>query len=338
MPYQPSQNAVHLDAALTNFSIAYMQDATNFVADVIFPNVPVEHKSDKYFVFAKDAFLKAGGQQVPYGQEAPRGGFALSSASYDVGTPWRWAFDLTPDVLANADAGVNIDQAASNFVMNGLLVQREVQWASKFFKTGVWGTDVTGVAASSYTGSASQAVQWNDDGNSDPITDVSNARAAILSNTGYLPNTMCVSFYVHEALKKHPLIIDRVKYTGGAVKAITEEMLAGLFEVERYVVAKAVQATNAEGATVATSLVLGKNALLCYSAPAPGLLAHSAGYNFVWSKLTGMNNLGVATYRTPMPWLGQTSTHVTERIEGSYAYSLNVTGADLGYFFSGIVS
>lgn len=333
MPYQPSQNSVHVDAALTNFSIAYMQDATNFVADVVFPNVPVDHKSDKYFTFNKDAFLRAGGKQVPYGQEAPRGGFALSATSYDVGTPWRWAFDLTPDVLANADAGVNIDQAASNFVMNGLLIQREVQWASKYFTTGVWGTDITGVASGP---TASQTIQWSDDANSDPITDVSTGRATILANTGYLPNTLCVSFWVHEALKKHPLIVDRFKYTSS--DSINEAMLARLFEVDRYVVAKAVQATSQEGETVSTALVLGKSALLCYSAPAPGLLAHSAGYNFVWSKLTGMNNLGVATFRYPLPALGVSANGVTERIEGQYAYALQVTGSDLGYFFTSIVA
>lgn len=321
--YQPGMQQVHVDAALTNFSIAYMQDATNFVADVVFPSVPVEHKSNKFFVFSKDAFLRAGGKQVPYGQEAPRGGFQLSTSSYDTGTPWRWAFDLTPDVLENADPGVNIDQAAAAFVMNGLLVQREVNWANAFFKTGVWGTDVVGG-----TGFA----QWSDDANSDPITDVSTGRATILQNTGYLPNTMVVSFWVHEALKKHPLIVDRFKYTSS--DSINEAMLARLFEVDRYVVAKAVQSTNQEGETVATNFILSKSALLCYSAPAPGLLAHSAGYNFVWSGLTGLNNLGVMTTRTPMPWLGQSANRVTERVEGQYAYSLQVTGSDLGYFFS----
>lgn len=327
MPFQPGLNQVHVDAALTNFSIAYMQDATNFVADVVFPNVPVEHKSDKYFKFSKDAFLRAGGKQIPFGQEAPRGGFQLSTDNYDVGSPWRWGFDLTPDIAANADAGVNIDQAASAFVMNGLLVQREVNWASNFFATSIWGTDKTG---------GTDFAQWNDDANSDPITDISNGRGQILSSTGYLPNTMVVSFYVHEALKKHPLIVDRFKYTSS--DSINEAMLARLFEVDRYVVAKAVQATSQEGETVSTALVLGKHALLCYSAPAPSLLAHSAGYTFVWSKLTGLNNLGVATFRYPMPHLGVSAAGTTERIEGQYSYVHKVTGSDLGYFFASAVS
>lgn len=325
--YQPSLAAVHLDAALTNFSIAYMQDATNFVADVVFPAVPVEHKSDKFFVFAKDAFLRAGGKQVPYGQESPGGGFQLSNSSYDCGSPWRWHFDLTPDILANADPGVNIDAAASNFVMNGLLIQREVNWASTYFKIGVWGTDVVG---------GTNFAQWNDDANSDPITDVSTGRATILQNTGYLPNTLVVSFWVHEALKKHPLIVDRFKYTSS--DSINEAMLARLFEVDRYIVAKAVQVTSQEGEVISTSLVLDKGALLCYSAPAPSLMAHSAGYYFVWSRLTGLNNLGVATYRFPMPWLGVANGVVTERVEGTYCYTSQVTGSDLGYFFGSAVS
>lgn len=327
MPYQPALSDVHIDAALTNFSIAYLLDSTSFVADQVFPNVPVQNKTDKYFTFNKDAFLRAGGKQTPYGQEAPRGGFMLSNASYDCGTPWRWAFDLTPDVLANADSGLAIDAAASAFVMNGLLIQREVNWAGTYFKTGVWGTDVTG---------GTNFAKWDDDANSDPISDVATGRMTILGNTGYLPNTLVVSYQTHEALKKHPLVVDRFKYT--SADSINEAMLARLFEVDKYLVAKAVQVTSQEGQTISTSLVLGKNALLCYTAPAPGLLAHSAGYSFVWSGLTGINNLGVATFRYPLPQLGISANGVTERIEGQYSYSMAVTGSDLGYFFSGTTS
>ena len=326
MPYQPSLQQVHIDAALTNFSIAYMQDASNFVADQVFPCVPVEHKSDKYFVFAKDAFLRQGGRVSPFGQEAPRGGFNISTGSYSTQT-YRWAFDLLPDIKANADPAINMDAAASNFVMQGLLVLREVNWASAFFTTGVWGTDDIG---------GTGFVQWDDPANSDPITDIANARKTILQNTGYLPNTMTVGFSVHEALKRHPLIVDRFKYT--SADSINEMMLARLFEVDRYIVAKAVQATSQEGETITTAFIVANDCLLSYAAPAPSLMAHSAGYTFVWSKLTGLNNLGVATFRYPLPQLGVTAEGTVERIEGQYAYDHVLTGTDLGYFFSAATS
>jgi hypothetical protein len=322
MPYQPDVRDVHIDTALTNFSIAYMQDATNFVSDQVFPVVPVEHKSDRYFIFAKDAFLRRGGRISPFGQEAPRGGFNLSNTNYSTET-WRWGFDLLPDIKANSDPGINIDQAATSFVMNGLLVEREIQWGLNFFTTGVWATDYVG---------GTNFVQWDDPANSDPITDISNGRKTILGDTGYLPNTLTVGFSVHESLKRHPLIVDRFKYTSS--DSITAAMLARLFEVDRYLVAKAVNATSQEGEAITTAFILGDNALLSYAAPAPSLMAHSGGYTFVWSRLTGLNNLGVATFRYPMPHLGVTASGTTERIEGQYAYQHKVTGSDLGYFFS----
>lgn len=322
MPYQPDVRDVHIDAALTNFSIAYMQDASNFVADQVFPVVPVEHRSNKYYTFPKDTFLRRGGRITPFGQEAPRGGFNISNDNYNTET-WRWAFDLLPDVKANSDPAINIDQAASAFVMNGLLVEREINWGTSFFTSGVW-------TAQDYAG-GTQFVQWDDPANSDPITDVANARKAILSGTGYMPNTWTVGYSVHEALKRHPLVVDRFKYTSS--DSINEAMLARLFEVDRYIIAKSVQATNQEGEAITTAFVLGNHALLTYSAPAPSLMAHSAGYTFVWSKLTGLNNLGVATFRYPMPHLGVTAEGVVERVEGQYAYTHKVTGSDLGAFW-----
>lgn len=326
MPYQPTVAAVHLDAALTNFSLAYMEDIGDFIADQVFPTVPVDHKSDKYFTFAKDTFMRRGGRVTPFGQEAPRGGLTLSNDNYDTAL-WRWAFDLTPDVKANSDPGVNIDRAASEFVMRGLLIEREIQWGTSFFTTGKWATDKVGNTDFGY---------WDDPANSDPITDVANGRLTIKKSTGYLPNTMTIGFNVWEALKRHPLILDRYKYTSS--ESITLSMVSRLFEVDRILVAQSVQATNQEGQAITTDFILANHALLTYSAPAPGLMAHSAGYTFVWSKLTGLNNLGVATFRYPMPHLGVTATGVAERIEAQYAYSHKITGSDLGYFFSSATS
>jgi len=322
MPYQPGLSDVHIDAALTNLSTAYMQDASNFVSPIVFPNVPVNNKSDKYFTFAKDTFLRAGGMKTPFGMEANRGGFNLSSGSYNCDT-YRWAFDLTPDVIANADSALNIDLAAVNFVMAGLMITREVVWASKYFVTGVWGTDVVG---------GTDFTQWNNQAASNPISDVKTARTTVLQNTGYLPNTLVVSQFVHDQLTQHPLILERYKYTSS--DSITPQMLARLFEVERYVIATAVQATSQEGQTITTAFILGKSALLCYVPPAPGLMTPSSGYSFVWKGLTGLNDMGVATARIPMNWLGVG----TERIEGYFSWDMSVVGNDLGYFFSSAVA
>lgn len=322
MPYEPATADVHIDAALTNFSVAYTQDPNVFVADKVFPILPVAKKTDKYWIFDKASFLKANGEKTPYGTEAPRGGWKVSTDSYSCDV-YRWATDVTPDVRANADPSVNVDQSSAEYVMQCLLLKREVMWTNTFFKTGVWATDKTGGA---------HFGQWDDVATSDPITDIAANKTYVLSQTGLEPNTLVVSQYVHDALKKHPLVLDRFKHTSS--DSITEAMLARLFEVQRYVVCKAIQASGDEGLSPTFGFVQGKHALLAYVPSAPGIMRPASGLTYVWSGLTGLNNLGIRTFRIPLNHLGMG----TERIEGEYAFDMRVVGSDLGVFFANAVA
>ena len=49
---QPTLQDVHVNRPLTNVSVAYLQEAAGveFVADKAFPAVPVENKSDLYYL------------------------------------------------------------------------------------------------------------------------------------------------------------------------------------------------------------------------------------------------------------------------------------------------
>jgi hypothetical protein len=38
---------VHIDQPLTNLTVAYLQSQDNFIADKVFPNVPVDKKTNK---------------------------------------------------------------------------------------------------------------------------------------------------------------------------------------------------------------------------------------------------------------------------------------------------
>ena len=48
----PQRGNVHIDAALTNLAIRYRN--LMFVADMVFPIVPVVKESDKYYVFSRE--------------------------------------------------------------------------------------------------------------------------------------------------------------------------------------------------------------------------------------------------------------------------------------------
>ena len=318
---QPSVRDVHVDAALTNVSVAYAQDQANFIADKVFPIVPVEKQSDVYFKYDKGAFFRDEAEVRAAASESAGSGFDLGTDSY-MCQKWALHKDVDDDTVANADPAVDPFRDATTFVMQNLLIRRERLFASSFLKTGVWGTDAVG---------GTNFAQWDDEASSDPFEDFKVARITMLSTTGYLPNTLTVSYETHEALKKHPLVMDRFKYTSS--DSITEGMLARLFEVDRYLVAKSIYQTSAEKAATQTfSFIASKCALLTYAAPGPSLLQPTGGYIFAWRGLTGLNGAGIRTKRFRMEQLG------ADRVESEMALSMKLVAADMGYFFSGTVS
>jgi hypothetical protein len=109
-------------------------------------------------------------------------------------------------------------------------------------------------------------------------------------------------------------------------------MLAAMFDIPRVMVAKAVKATNAEGASEAYGFAFGKNALLTHVAPNPGLLTPSAGYTFAWTGVSGGLGQTIGTSQFRMESIK------SDRIEAEMAFDNKVIGSDLGYFWSSIVA
>jgi hypothetical protein len=323
---QPTIGDVHVDAILTNISVAYMQRAENMIADKVFPIVPVDKKSNKYFTYDKNDWFRDEAQRRAPGTESAGGGYNLSTDTYSADV-WAFHKDVDDQTLANADTPLNPLREAAEFVTSRLLLRREVQFVSDFMTTSVWGTDVTGVSSSPSTG---QFYQWNDYTNSDPIEDVEEAKEAILSATGYEPNTLVIGYQAFRQLKNHPDVIDRYKYTTSSV--ITEEMMARLFGVDRILVAKSVKATNAEGITGAYGFNFGKAACLLHVAPNPGLMTPSAGYIFAWTGVSGGLGGTIGTSQFRMESLK------AARIEAEVAFDNKVVATDLGYFFASAVA
>lgn len=323
---QPHINSVHVDAILTNISVAYLQRQDNFIADKVFPIVPVDKKSDKFFKYTKNDWFRDEAQRRADGTESAGSGYSLTTDNYSADV-WAFHKDVGDQTLANADAPLNPLREAAEFVTHRLLLRRELQFVSDFFTTGVWGTDATGVAGTPSTG---EFKQWSDYTNSDPINDIEGAKEDILSTTGLEGNTLVLGYSVFRQLKNHPDIVDRIKYTSS--ETITPDLLARLFEVDRVLVAKAVKATNKEGASEAYDFAYGKAALLCHVAPSAGLLTPSAGYTFAWTGVSGGLGATIGTSQFRLEHLK------AERVEGEVAFDNKVIGADLGYFFTSAVA
>ncbi len=322
----PTAGDVHVNVPLTNISIAYLQKADVFVADKVFPIVPVQKQSDRYFVYSKDDWFRDEAEERAPSSESAGGGYNLDNTPSYYAKVYAHHKDIDDQIRQNADAPLNFDRDATEFVTQKLLLRREKVWTNSYFKAGVWGIDLAGVAAAP---GANQFLQW-DQVASTPIEDITNQKVAIAKKTGYKPTCMVVGPEVFAALKNHPDVIDRVKYTQKGV--ISQDMLAGLFEVERFLVPWAIINDAQEGAAANFNFVFGKACLLCYCAPQAGLLQPSAGYIFSWTGYFGASEQGLRIKRFRI------ETRESDRIEGEMAFDPKLIAPDLGAYFGAAVA
>lgn len=331
---KPTASQVHVNTPLTNISVAYMQSAEDFVARRVFPNVPVQHQSDRYYIYDRADFNRDQAEKRAPGTESAGGGYTLDNSPNYFCDVWAIHKDVDDQIMANSDPVLRPDRDATEWVTQQLMIRQEVEWVSTYFTGGVWTAgDLDGVNASPGT---SEFLQWDDDA-STPIEDIRTGKTTIKQNTGMKGNTLVVSQAVMDALVDHPDIVDRVKYSGGVGNTspamVNEQTLAALFGLDRVMVASAVQNTAAESLTESSSFIAGKKALLCHAAPNPGIMTPTAGYTFSWRNYLNVGNeMGVAISRFRMDHLK------SDRVEGEIAMDFELVSSDLGYFFDNAVA
>lgn len=263
------QQDVVVDPALSNVSVKYSNDI--FIADMIFPMVPVAKQTGKYYVYDK--------ANLRIDKTARAAGSAANEIDFGVGPTGTFSCDdhalkgfVADEIQDQADAALNplIDETET--VTEKLLLDRELNLANLITNA----SNVTNGVTLSGTS------QWSDYNNSDPIGDIRTARTTVHQNTFRKPNTIVMGKQVFDQLAEHPQIIERIKYS--QIGVLTEELLARIFQVQKIVVGEAGQNTGVEGQTDSLSYVWGKHAIICYIAPAVRIKQVTFGYTFTYSK------------------------------------------------------
>jgi hypothetical protein len=303
---------------LTNISIAYLQDQKDFVASKVFPTVPVSKQSDQYFTYPKGQWFRTDAQVRPPSTESAGSGYSLSTDTYYCKVQALHK-DIDDQIRSNADQPLNLDAEATEFVTRQLALRREKDWAAKYFTTSVWS------GAADYT----PGTLWSASG-STPFANIRLKIDAIYKATGYKPNTFVMSHDVWSVLQDHADLLDRIKYTQTGVVSL--DLMASALDIDRVLVASAVENTAKEGATPSMSFVYSKDCLLVYAAPRPSLMTPSGGYTFQWTGLLGNASDGARMKRFRMEHLA------SDRVEGEMAYDQKVVASDLGCFFNNVIA
>ena len=315
---QPTPGDVHVNAPLTNISIAYMQKQEYFIADKVFPSVPVMKQGDRYFSYPKGNWFRTEAKKRAPGTESAGSGWTIDNMPTYYADVLAIHKDVDDQIRANADPAIDMDRDAMTFVTQQCLLKRDKDWKTKYFTTGIWGTDFT------------PGTLWSA-GGSTPIDDITDQITVIHKNTGFKPNKLVLGAPVWYALKNHPDFLERVKYTMGPA-VVSTALLAQLLELDEVLIANAVENTALEGAADTMDFLFGKSGLLVYANPTPSLLQPSGGYTFSWTGYLGAGPSGNRMKRFRMEHLN------SDRLECEMAYDMKLVASDLGVFLNTVIA
>jgi hypothetical protein len=314
---------VHVDAPLSNLSLAFMQDQGEYIASKFAPIIPVSQISGVYFKYSKRTFFENPTKKWTPGSKMAGGVMDMDTRGTYSAQFRAYEYPLPAHLAAAQDSMVMLERAVTEKVTRALLLDREIQIATDMFGTGKWTSSLeqSGASSGAYT-------YWDDYANSDVLANVKYMKLGVKGLTGMTPNTLTVNEQVYETLRLHPQMKEIYKYTQPAI--MTEDLIARAVGLDKILIGKAVYMTSDEGATDALGYVFGKHALISYVAPQVGLMTPTAAAIFSFTGMTG--GFDPAIERVP-----DRRTHA-DYFQAYSCYDDKIVSTELGGFFNGIIS
>ena len=313
MPQLNNAQARIIDPVLSAVAQGFKQ--SNFVGFDLFPRVPVAQRAGRITAFSKEDFMLYNTGRAP-GQNTKRVQFGYAAGSY-VLESHSLEGTVPIETLQEAAAVPGIDLAKKAiFNMQNVIATRLEKAQADVART-LASYNVANRITLSGTG------QWSDFGTvSDPIAVVEAGKEAVRRRIGRRPNTAVMGAAVFAALRQHPKVIDRMKFTGRDVPTV--EILASLFGLKNVLVGDAVWSDDAG----VFNDMWGRDMILAYNEV--GTLADmglpSYGYTY---QLAGYPVVEEPYYeRNPKAWMFPVTDEVMPVI----------AGADGGYLIQNAVA
>lgn len=307
MPYVQD---VHIDQALTTFSKAITND--ELVGDKILPPVPVDKRSDLWFIYGTEYFKKRDDLRRPK-SEAIEIDWTMSKGHYNAEEHAEKY--LVSDAEAKvADAPVDPAIDATEFVTASVQNQREIAQLAL----------VTNAAQVTNNATLAGTTQWSDYTNSVPLTNIRTAKTTVRNAIVKRANFFSASYDVCLVLADHPSIKDLLKYTDP--NALTSSGLPPTIRGLTVNEAGSMYDTANQGQAATFASIFGKNALVHYTTPSVGRKIVTFGYTMeAPDDTTGVRGLSVRRYRD--------DKKKGEYVEVSVMYDLQLVAPTGGYLY-----
>ena len=221
-----TNSARMIDPVLSGIAQGYRH--AQRIGHVLFPAIDVTQRGGQVIEFGRESFFNYKARRAPgadainvqFGYEGKP--FALQQFSLDVPVPREHAEE------AQAVPGIDLGKRAVNVAMDTLTLTLEIEQAELASNPANYGAN--------NKLSLMGGDRWDVD-TSDPMDDIEAAKDQVRTTCGVEPNVMTINSKGFKALKHHPKIAERFKYTTS--ESITAKMLAGLFDLDELAVGKA---------------------------------------------------------------------------------------------------
>lgn len=332
----PGVKTVHKDSALSNLSIGYRHPM--FIADQIFPVVPVTKMSDYFFKFLKANWFTIDAKAVGPGSTKPRSGYKVTSDNYSC-VKYAIEHPVPIELINNADNPITPMKTGVSWATRQLLLLKEKKISDLVMTGANWTTteDAAGLWVATADGSGNTF-----------LADVYKAMEAIRLLIGVNPNTLVMDnatwLNIVQEYSVKQLIAGGA--TTGNPAIVTKNLVAQIFGLERILVGGAIY--NDAEETVAGEEFNAVNmwetnagkgsAWLGYVTGAPAVEEPSAGYIFNWNGDAGNQSSLVKSdaYREVRRWWdNKTDSWIVDARE---FFDEKVTLADAGYHFSDTIA
>lgn len=241
------------------------------VADLVLPEVPVKMSSGKIGKYGKEHLRIVTSIVGGKGKFRSVDTVTRSSDSYiieDHGLEDMVTQKDYDNVVDPFDADADVTSGLTSI----LQVEKEYALASVLGDTAVMTQNTI----------LSSGAQWNDYANSDPIANINLAKETIRDGCGMVSDLVAIcDWKIANKLRFHPQILQALGFAMNRAGQLTNEELAKVFEVKRFLVPDAVYLSSKEGQADVTAPVWGKNFILAQIPEKAAKMQVTLGYKLV---------------------------------------------------------
>lgn len=310
-PLNPAEARI-IDPILTNHARGYIHPSR--VAQLLFPIVTVGQRGGRRIEFNKDSFKRYNTKRAPGAkrQEVQFGFLGKKFALEQRDLVGKVPIEIAQE--AERVPGINMGRGAVEGVQDIMTLERECEAADLARDANTYDAN--------HKQTLSGSGQWSH-ADSDPHSDVKDAKESIRATIGMRPNTMILGPLVFNALDEHPKLVERFKYSSS--ESVTLQMLARYFDIQTVAVGESIYA---EDDTENFVDVWGRDVVLAYVPPQGARRMDAPAYGYTY-QLDGHPFVG-------KPWYDDDTK--SWKYPTTDEDSPEVVGADAGFLIKDAVA